>query len=466
MELSFELEALLDTANISECYNDRLLSSIAAFLMNIDEEDIESGFNKSLILDLIAKIDNKVNDQINEIIHHQDFQEIESAWLSLNDVLKSLPNNSNVILDLLDVTKDELLEDFECNMVDMTGSSLFNKTYASEYDQYGGKPYAAIIGLYDLGLNNKDEFLLRSMAKLANANHSPFIAQVAPQFFGCNDIEELSTLKDITGLLDHPKYSSWNEFRETPESAYVGLTLPKYMLRVPHDNNFFKEVILSDNKENFIWGYSAVLFAKNLIRSFVKTGWCQYIRGPKGGGKVSGLPAYRFEFLGGNEVKIPVEFTIPDYREYELAINGFIPLVYQKGTGEACFFSCQSVKKPEKFLNDFDTKNASMVTNLAYTLSITRVAHYIKRMMRDNIGSNADAAYIEKALNEWIMRYVTEINNPDSLTLQMYPFKQAEVKVTKTKSEIGWFDCQISILPHTQFEGMDVMLRLETRLAA
>lgn len=466
MEVSFELGALLETANISESYNDRLLSSIAALLINIDEEEVETGFNKSLILDLISKIDNKINDQINEIIHHQDFQEIESAWLSLNDVLKSLPNNSNVILDLLDVTKDELFEDFECNMVDMTGSSLFTKTYASEYDQYGGKPYAAIIGLYDFGLNDKDEFLLRSMAKLANANHSPFITQISHEFFGCNNIDELSSLKDITGLLEHPKYSSWNEFRETPEAAYIGLTLPKYMLRTPHKTDFFNEKILSDNKENFIWGYSAVLFAKNMIKSYLNTGWCQYIRGPKSGGKVSGLPAFNLEFLENNEIKIPVEFAIPDYKEYELSTNGFIPLVYQKGTGDACFFSCQSLKKPEKFINDFDTKNSAMVTNLAYTLSITRVAHYIKRMMRDNIGSNADATYIEKTLNEWIMRYVTEINNPDSLTLQMYPFKQAEVKVIKTKSEIGWYDCQISILPHTQFEGMDVMLRLETRLAA
>tara|TARA_R110002124_G_scaffold233381_2_gene398629 strand:+ start:2151 stop:3614 length:1464 start_codon:yes stop_codon:yes gene_type:complete len=487
MEVALDLVDLLKSANIenynpdidritnlnksliennNDSYDDRLLLSIAALVINLDESEIELGFNKSIILKLISNIESVITSQINEIIHHQDFKEIESIWLSLQDILNSVPNNSNVILDLLDVTKDELLEDFECNLVDMTGSSLFNKTYTSEYDQYGGKPYGAIIGLYDFNFNPQDEFIIRSMANLANANHSPFISQVGPQFFGCNDIEELSSIKDLSGILDHPKYSTWNEFRDTQEAAYVGLTLPKYMLRVPHKTEFFQESVTSYEKENFVWGYSSILFAKNMIKSFINTGWCQYIRGPKGGGMISGLPVYSFDFLGHDEVKIPVEFAIPDYKEYELAKCGFMPLVYQKGTGNACFFSCQSVKRAGKFVDKFDSQNSEMVTNLSYTLSITRVAHYIKRMMRDNIGANADAAYIEKSLNEWIMKYVTEINNPDEVSLKLYPFKQAEVTVKKTQHEIGWYDCEIKVLPHIQFEGMEVMLRLETRLSA
>jgi len=271
--------------------------------------------------------------------------------------------------------------------------------------------------------------------------------------------------------MNHPKYGSWNKLRDSEEAAYLGLTLPKYIVRLPYDPVTnpagklpFKETVRGASNEDYLWGSASILFAENMIRSFIQSGWCQYLRGPKGGGLVSGLPVHTFNVRGEEELKIPVEMAIPDYRELEFANAGFIPLIYRKGTADACFFSAQSLKKAKRFKDPKDSENAQLVTNLAYTYSITRIAHYVKCIMRDNLGSSADAAYIQQALETWISQYVTTVVNPDDLTLRYYPFKAATVEVEPREGMIGWYDCKMSILPHIQFEGMDVELRLDARL--
>jgi type VI secretion system protein ImpC len=242
------------------------------------------------------------------------------------------------------------------------------------------------------------------------------------------------------------------------------LRLPYNPVTNPAGSLNFEEKVRGDQNEDFLWGSSVFQFAQNMIRSFVQSGWCQYLRGPKGGGLVTGLPVHTFNMRGEDEVKIPVEMAIPDYRELEFANAGFIPLVYRKGTGDACFFSAQSIKKSKKFKDPKDTENAQLVTNMSYTFSVTRIAHYVKCIMRDNIGSSADANYIKTTLTNWIFKYVTTIVNPDDLTLRHYPFKAASVEVNPREGMIGWYDCSIAVLPHIQFEGMDVELRLDARL--
>jgi type VI secretion system protein ImpC len=226
----------------------------------------------------------------------------------------------------------------------------------------------------------------------------------------------------------------------------------------------FTEEVKGDDDSKYLWGYANVLFARNMAKSFETSGWCQHIRGPKGGGLVTGLPTHTFTLRGEEQFKLPVEMVIPDFRELEFANSGFIPLVYRKGTADACFFSCQSVKKAKKFKDPKDSENAQLVTNLSYTLSVTRIAHYVKCIMRDNIGSTADGPYIQAQLTDWISKYITTIVNPDDVTLKYYPFKAASVEVAAREGMVGWYDCKIGILPHVQFEGMDVELRLDTRL--
>jgi type VI secretion system protein ImpC len=396
---------------------------------------------------------------------------MESNWRALNDLMLKTNFRANVMLDLLDVSKDELFDDFECNAVDITGSSFFKKLYVSEYDQYGGKPYGGIVGLYDFAHTPQDEFWLKTMARIAAASHAPFIGSVSPRFFGCDNINELAAVKDLEGMLNHPRYGSWNAFRETEEAAYIGLTLPKYICRLPYDPVTnpcrelpFKEQIKGDAPEDYLWASTSMLFAHNMIRSFEETGWCQYLRGPKAGGLVQGLPVHTYNIRGEEEIMLPVEMAIPDYRELEFANAGFIPLIYRKGTADACFFSAQSIKKAKRFKDPKDSENAQLATNLCYTFSITRIAHYVKSIMRDNIGSSADAAYIQENLTNWIFNYVTTVVNPNDLTLRYYPFKSASVEVKPRDGMIGWYDCSIRILPHIQFEGMDVELRLDTRI--
>ena len=448
---------------------DRFVSGMAVLLLNLDTT--AGRFDKGNAQELIARIDGIVNAQLNEILHNPTFKQLEANWRSLNDLILNTNFKADIMIDILDVGKDELFEDFESNAVDITGSALFKKVYVSEYDQYGGRPYGSMVGLYDFEHTPKDEFWLKTMGKVAAASHAPFIGSVSPKFFGCDGIEELAAIKDLEGLMNHPKYGSWNKLRDSEEGAYIGLTLPKYVARLPYDPEVnpsgdipFKEEVHGDKNQDFVWGSAAVLFAQNMVRSFAQSGWCQYLRGPKGGGLVTGLPVHMFNLRGEEEMKIPVEFAIPDYRELEFANAGFIPLVYRKGTADACFFSSQSIKRAKKFKDPKDSENAQLVTNLSYTFSVTRIAHYVKSIMRDNIGSSADAAYIQNALQNWIFQYVTTVVDPDDLTLRFYPFKAASIEVAAREGMLGWYDCKMSVLPHIQFEGMDVELRLDTRL--
>lgn len=457
--------------NVNEEVSDavRLISSLATVIWNIDANN--SRLDKSKIQDLIAQLNTMINDQVNEIIHNEKFKQLESNWRGLFDLISGTNFRANVMIDMLDVSKKELQEDFENNSVDFTEAALFQKVYISEYDQYGGQPFGSVIGLYEFEHTPADLKWLRVMGKIANASHCPFISSASCRFFGCDSIEELASIKDLEGLMNHPKYSAFNALRDSDEAAYLGLCLPSYMLRLPWHpvtnpcGGFnFTEYTWGDDPKKYLWGNAAVLFAKNLVRSFQTSGWCQYLRGPKGGGLVTGLPVHTFNIRGEEEVTIPVEMAIPDYRELEFSNCGFIPLIHRKKTGDACFFGAQSLKRPKKFKDPKDSENAQMVCNLPYTFSITRIAHYVKSIARDNIGSSADANYIKKILTNWIGGFVTKVTNPDDTTLRRYPFKATAIEVKEREGRIGFFDCSISVLPHLQMEGMDVELRLETRL--
>lgn len=459
-ENEFEVEYFLESLS-TLLFNDILPKS--------DEENLLHALRK-YTQDILVKINTKLNQDVNAIIHDKTFKAMEANWLGLNDLLQNTDWSADIMIDLFDVTKEELAEDFDNNAVDLTSSSFFKKVYVSEYDQYGGKPYGSILGLYEFENSIKDRRWLNTMGRVAAACHAPFISSVGPKFFGCKTIQELAEVKDIEALMNQPRYNKWNKYRDSEEAAYIGLTLPGFLLRSPYDpidnpvdDLNFKEKNNNDH-DDFLWGNPTILFARNMVRSFAETGWCQYLRGPKGGGLIEYLPSFTFKSNGLEEVKIPVELTIPDYRELKFANTGFIPLIYRKGTSDACFFSCQSIKKSKKFKDPQDSENSQLVTNLSYTFSITRIAHYIKCIMRDNIGSPADAAYINNTILNWLSQYVTTVMNPDDRTLRYYPFKAITAETFEREGMIGWYDCTVSILPHIQFEGLDVELRLDVRL--
>jgi type VI secretion system protein ImpC len=459
---------------------DYFLSSLATVLFNDilpDAKDDPASTPLAIIRrkadKLVAKIDCQLNNDLNSILHNAQFKGLEANWTGLNNLIESTDWSAGVMIDMLDCAKDEVGEDLQNNANGLINSELFKKVYVAEYDQFGGLPYGAIIGLYDFENTKKDLAWLKTMGQLSNASHAPFISAVGPQFFGCKNIEEMAEIRDLETHMLHPRFEKWQELRDSDEAAYIGLTLPRFLMRAPYhpDTNpaghglKYEEHIQKDKEgDDFLWCNASLLFAKNMLASFAHSGWCQYIRGPKGGGKIEHLPRYSFSLNGQLEIKAPVELVIPDYREYAFATAGFVPLVYRKGSADACFFSSQSIKKPKLLKDKQLQENSQLVTNLAYTLSITRIAHYVKCIMRDNIGSAADATYINNVLQTWLSKYVTTVVNPDDLTLRYYPFKAAQVTTTPKEGMIGWYNSEITILPHIQFEGLDVELRMDVRI--
>ena len=455
----------------------RFMNTLSALLVNCEVKTLTS---YSSVLEetgrLIAQIDGKIRESLDAVYHDPDFQALEAAWRSLHD-LSTAMTQDDVSIDFLDVSKEELRADIVDNEGDIFAGELFRKVYVNEYDRYGGKPFASMIGLYEFDSGPEDIAWLRAMGKIANASHCPFLAAASPTFFyPCKTMDDVANIGDLDAVLRHPWFGKWNELRDTDYAAYLGLTLPRYLMRAPWgDGGRFErtnsvgydETVHSGQTgegSNFLWGNAAILFAKNMVRSYQDSGWAQHIRGPKGGGLVEGLAVHTYLKNGYEEMQPPLEIAMADYRELQFAQNGFIPLIHKKNEAVATFFSAQSVKKARFFVEELNTQNAHLVTNLAYTFSITRIAHFVKRMMREYIGSAADGDYVERVLSEWLGGYVTSITNPDDLTLLYYPFKAVSVSVEPKPGPLGWYKAVVSVLPHLQFEGMDVELRLEAAL--
>ncbi|QMV14493.1 type VI secretion system contractile sheath large subunit [Vibrio spartinae] len=465
--------------SIKETEVDRLLMQIAALSHTgcLPQSEAADASGAELLFELkenitnnTTAIDNAIQQELDNALHEPAFQHLEANWRALEYLIEQTDFSKDIKIDLLDVTKKELEDDFAENRRDIANSSLFKKLYTQEYDQYGGQPYSAMIGLYEFENSERDINWLRTMGKIANASHCTFVSSVGPKFFvGQDDINQLAEIKNLESHMLQGKFSKWNEFRDSDEAAYLAFTVPRFMIRAPYhieDNpvpglNYTEKV---DDHHHYTWANAAMLFARNIVQSYEETSWCQTVRGPKNGGHIPNLTSHTFKQNGLTLTKVPVELVMPDYRELEFAKAGFMPLVYQKDTTNACFFSCQSIKKPKRFKDPRDTENSQLVTNLSYTLSITKIAHYIKCIMRDNIGGTADAPYITNTISNWLNNYVTTVVNPDDLTLRSYPFKAINVETVAQEGDIGWYKCTVSVSPHLQFEGLDAELRLETQL--
>jgi type VI secretion system protein ImpC len=412
---------------------------------------------------------------LDAVLHDEEFRSLERNWRGLSELVTCV-TAEDVIIDLLDISLDELRDDMADNAGDPFGSALFEKVYVDEYDRYGGRPFAVMIGFYEHPADDAD--LLRTLMKVCAAAHCPFVSNVGASFFGYESMEELAAVTDLDAVMKHPRMAKWSELRDYDWSAYIGLALPGYLARPPWNSGRagdpsgnavgYVETVSSESAArgaDLLWGYASVLFARNIIRSYEASGWAQHIRGPMGGGSVEGLCAYTYGRPDGTEVLLdPVQITIPDHHEYQFARNGFIALVRRKGEARATFLSAPSIMRPRDFIEQLATRDAHLRANLAYTFSIAPIAHHVKVMMREYIGSTADAPYIQQVLAGWLSRFVTTVVNPDDLTLRYYPFKAVSVVVEPRPGPHGWYKATISALPHAQFEGMDVELRLEVAL--
>lgn len=429
--------------------------------------------SKAVVDDMIAEIDKKLSLQLDAVLHHPEVQKLESAWRSLRFLVDRTDFRENTKLEILNVSKEDLLEDFE-DSPEVVKSGLYKTVYTAEYGQFGGQPYGAMIGNYEFGPGPQDMKLLQYVGSVAAMAHAPFVAAVGPAMFGLDDFNGLPNLKDLKSLFEGPQYTKWQSFRESEDARYVGLTVPRFLLRLPYGPDtapvkaFNYQEDVSSSHDDYCWGNAAFTFASRLTDSFAKWRWCANIIGPKGGGAVEDLPLHQFEAMGAVQTKIPTEVLVSERREFELAEEGFIGLTMRKGSDNAAFFSANSVQKPKFFGISKEGKEAELNYKLGlqlpYMMVINRLAHYLKVIQRENIGTWKERADLERELNAWIGQYVTEMDNPPPGARSRRPLRQAQVTVEDVEGEPGWYRVGMKVRPHFKYMGAFFTLSLVGKL--
>ncbi len=422
---------------------------------------------------MIAELDQKLCEQVDAILHHENYQKLEAAWRSLYFLIQRSNFRENIKIQMLSVSKERLLEDFE-DAAEITKSGLYKYLYTAEYGQFGGQPFGGMIANYEFDASAQDINLLRHVASVAAMAHAPFIAAASPQFFGIEAFSQLPNLKDLSSVFEGPQFVKWNAFRDTEDARYVGLTLPHFLLRLPYGKDtiptkkFNYRETVSNGEKQFLWGNAAFTFATRLTESFADYRWCANIIGPQGGGTVINLPLYAYEALGDRQNKIPTEILISERREFELSEQGFIALTMRKNSDNAAFFSANSIQKPKFFGNSKEGKEAELnyrlSTQLPYMFVVSRLAHYIKVIQRENIGSWKERSDLEHQLNLWIRQYIADMDNPGDGVRSRRPLRKAEISVQYVDGDPGWYRVELKVRPHFKYMGISFTLSLVGKL--
>jgi type VI secretion system protein ImpC len=422
---------------------------------------------------MIAEIDKRLSGQINAIMHHEDFQRLEATWRGLHYLVTNTETDETLKIRILNVSKKEVaktIKKFKGAAWDQ--SPLFKKVYDSEYGTLGGEPYGCLIGDYYFDHSPMDTEVLSGMAEIAAAAHAPFISAAAPSLMNMESWQELGNPRDLTKQFQTPDYAPWRSLRDSDDSRYIGLTMPRFLGRLPYGAKTepveafdFEEDVEAANHAKYLWVNSAYAMGTNITRSFKLYGWCARIRGVESGGIVEGLPCHTFPTDdGGVDMKCPTEIAITDRREGELAKNGLMPLLHRKNSDYAAFIGAQSLQKPAEYDDPDATANANLAARLPYLFAVCRFAHYLKCIVRDKIGSFKERKEVEDWLNAWIVRYVTTDPAADEETKAKYPLAAAEVVVEEIEGNPGYYSAKFFLRPHYQLEGLTVSLRLVSKL--
>jgi type VI secretion system protein ImpC len=423
---------------------------------------------------IIAQIDRKLSEQINLILHHAEFQQLEGAWRGLHHLVNNTETDEMLKIRVLNISKKDLgktLKKFKGTAWDQ--SPIFKKMYEEEYGQFGGEPYGCLVGDFYFDHSPPDVELLEEMSKVAASAHAPFIAAAAPSLMNMDSWQELANPRDLTKIFSTPDYAAWRSLRESEDSRYIGLAMPRFLARLPYgpktspvEEFDFVEETEGAVHDRYTWANAAYAMATNINRSFKLYGWCSQIRGVESGGAVEGLPVHSFPTDdGGVDMKCPTEIAISDRREAELAKNGFMPLVHRKNSDFAAFIGAQSLQKPAEYDDPDATANANLAARLPYLFASCRFAHYLKCIVRDKIGSFKERADMETWLNNWIGQYV--LINPAVATdadKARKPLAGAEVVVEEIEGNPGYYSSKFFLRPHYQLEGLTVSLRLVSKL--
>lgn len=420
----------------------------------------------------VAQLDALISEQLSAVMHASEFQQLESSWRGLHYLCKQTSTGPMMKIKVLNTTKKELVRDFQ-TAIDFDQSALFKKVYEEEFGTFGGSPFAALIGDFEIGRQPSDMYFVEQMSHVAAAAHAPFISAAAPELLGLESFTELGKPRDLAKVFDTLEYAKWKSFRESEDSRYVGLTLPHFLGRLPYnpkdgttvDGFNYEEAVDGVDHSRYLWVNAAYSFGSRLTNAFELYGWCAAIRGVEGGGLVEDLPTHTFKTDDGEiALKCPTEIAITDRREKELSDLGFIPLVHCKNTDYAAFFGAQSVQKPKKYDSDAANANAVLSAQLQYIMATSRVAHYLKAMMRDKIGSFASAGNVQDFLNKWISQYVLLDDGASQEAKAQYPLREASVEVSEVPGRPGVYKAVAFLRPHFQLDELSVSLRLVAEL--
>ena len=423
---------------------------------------------------MIAAIDAKLTAQINEILHHADFQKLEGAWRGLSYLVNNTETDEQLKIRVFNVSKQELgktLKRYKGTNWDQ--SPLFKKIYNEEFSQFGGEPYGCLVGDYHFDQSAPDVELLAEMAKIAAAAHAPFISGASPNLMQMDSWQELANPRDLTKIFTTPEYAAWRSLRESDDAKYIGLAMPRYLSRLPYgartnpvEEFNFEEDTGSADHGKYTWANAAYAMAVNINRSFKEYGWCSRIRGIESGGAVQNLPTHSFPTDdGGVDMKCPTEIAIDDRREAELAKAGMMPLIHRKNSDFAAFIGAQSLQKPAEYDDPDATANANLAARLPYLFATCRFAHYLKTIVRDKIGSFKERDDVQKWLQNWIMNYVDgDPARSSEATKARKPLAAAEVVVEEVEGNPGYYTSKFFLRPHYQLEGLTVSLRLVSKL--
>ena len=446
-------------------------AALRVFMDAVSERDKPvDQIDKYLFDSLISSVDEKISEQLDEIVHHEDFQDLESSWRELKFLIDRTDFHQNVDIEVLNVSKDALRESFE-DAPELIQSPMYEHVYTNAFDQPGADPYGAIISGYEFDNSPRDVALMRNVSKVSAAAHCPFIGSVGPAFFGKESMEEWKKIPDLTAYMETAEYTQWNSFRETEDARYLGLTFPRFMLRLPYgedtvpvDNFNYQEDVKGTDHSSYLWGNSAFAFASNMVDAFTNDGWCVQIRGPQSGGKVENLPVHMYDAGRGDEMKIPTEVPISETLEFECSKLGLMPFSHYQGEDYAVFFSANSAQRPKEYDDEQATANSRINARLPYIFLASRISHYLKVLQRENIGATKNRNLIEEELNEWLSKHVTEMPNPSPEQIAKYPLRKGEVRVEEVPDNPGFFKVDTMIMPHFQIEGMDISLSLVSKM--
>jgi len=416
----------------------------------------------------IGEIDKKLSAQLNEVMHDAAFQTLEGTWRGLQYLVQQSETGESLKIRVLNVTKRELFKDLE-KAAEFDQSSLFKKIYEEEFGQLGGQPYGMLVADYEFGRNDEDVRLLKMVSQVAAAAHAPVVAAASPKMFNMDSFTELANPRDLAKIFDSVEYAAWKSFRESEDSRYVALTMPRVLARLPYGQNFkkvdefnFEEFVDGKEHDKYSWMSASWAYAARITDAFAKWGWMARTRGVEGGGKVEGLPVHTFPTDDGDvAMKCPTEIAISDRREFELSNLGFLPMLHSKGNDFAVFLGAQSCQKPKTYFDPNANANAELSAKFNLILNTSRFAHYLKVMARDKIGSFMEVSECGVWLNDWINKYV--VANPQDVgdeTKAKCPLADAKVEVRAVKGKPGSYEAVAYLRPHYQLETLSTSMRL------